>query len=256
MIIKFIKNRLKLDKKSTDSDLSEHKKTLITKLVNGKERDYVPIKTMIKDIMSTDLKTLKADDNFGYALELFTEYSITGSPVIDGGKVVGIISETDILRLMNQKNLSDPQKDEIKIRELQETKVKDVMTKNVFFVNQNDKLTDACKILAEKDVHRLLVLDDKKGLVGIVTMEDVMMGLSAEFFVDSIHKATDKVIGSEIDVLIMIIEKRKSVSVDELVKEMNLKQNHIENLAKILEKRGLIEIDYGIFGSPVLKVKS
>jgi len=252
MVVRFIKNRLRLGKKSMDEELVEHKRKLITKLVKvEKEREYIPIRTTVKDIMSTDLKTLKPDDNFGYALELFTEYSITGAPVIDKEKVVGIVSETDILRLMNEKNLSDPKRDEIKIRELQEIKIK-----NVFFVNQNEKLTDASKIMTEKNVHRLLVLDDKKKLVGIITMEDVMMGLSAEFFVDSIHKATDKVIESEIDTLIKIIEKRGRVSINELVKEMNLKQSHIENLAKILEKRGLIVIDYGIFGSPVLRVKS
>jgi len=256
MVIEFIKKKFKHDKKPRDQETIEHKKTLITKLVKNRKDIPIIIKTTIKDIMSSDLKTLKPEDTIGYGLELFSEYSITGAPVVDNGKVVGIVSETDIIGLMNEKKLFDSKTDEVNIYELQKIKVKSFMSKNVFFINQNDKLTDASKIMGDSHVHRLLVLDNKKNLVGIITMEDVIMGFSAEFFVNSIQKATDKVIGSEIDNLLEIIEKRKKVSIDDLVKEMDLKENHIENLARILEKRGLIEIDYGIFGSPLLKVKS
>jgi len=256
MVIKFIRKKFKYKKRPADRKMIDHKKDLITKLVKGEKESPKIIRTSIKDIMSTDLKTLNSDDNIGYVLELFSEYSITGAPVVDKEKIVGIVSETDIIRLMNQKTLFNPKTNEVKIYELQKIKVKGFMAKNVFFVNQNEKITEGSRIMDEKGVHRLLVLDNKKGLVGIITMEDIIMGLSAEFFVDSIQKATDKVIGSEIDTLLEIIQKRREITIDELVKELNLKQNHIENLAKILEKRGLIRIDYTIFGSPILKVKS
>jgi len=49
-----------------------------------------------------------------------------------------------------------------------------------------------------------------------------------------------------IDPGIKIIEERKEISIDQLVKEMKLKKNHIESLAKILERREMIKIEYGI----------
>lgn len=255
MVIKFIKSKLSMGKKPMDEATLDHKKELIKRLVDTEEKIPIQIKTSVKDIMSTDLKTLKPDDNIGYVLELFSEYSITGAPVIDKGKVVGIVSETDIIRLMNERRLFDTVRDEVKLFELQQIKVKEFMSKSVYFINQDEKLTDASKLMADKRIHRLLVLDNKKKLVGIITMEDVIMGLSAEFFVDSIQKATDKVIESEIDTLLKIIEKKGVVKIDELVREMNLKHSHIENLAKILEKRGLINIEYSLFGVSTLRLK-
>ena len=135
MVIKFIKKKFKIGKKPMDEGIIEQKKKLISKLVNGKEaRGPLTIKTSIKDIMSTDLKTLKPNDNIGYVLELFSEYSITGAPVIDKGKAVGILSQTDIINLMNEKKLFDPQTDEVKINQLQNIKIKDFMSKNIFFM--------------------------------------------------------------------------------------------------------------------------
>ncbi|MEM5792969.1 MAG: CBS domain-containing protein [Candidatus Aenigmatarchaeota archaeon] len=256
MVLKLLKDKFRRNREPLDERMIEGKKILIQKLVDEKSKKVpIVIKTTVKDIMSTDLKTLDPDDNIGYALELFSEYAITGAPVVKNGKVFGILSQTDIIKLMYEKKLFDSKSDEIDINELQKIKVKDFMSKNVYFIDQDEKLTDASKLMAEKKVHRLLVRDGKKNLVGIITMEDVVMGLSAEFFVDSIHRATDKVIQSEIDYLLEIVEKRRQVTVDQIAKEMNLKENHIENLAKILEKKGLIKIEYGMFGSPILKVK-
>jgi CBS domain-containing protein len=256
MVLRKIKKKFKKgEKKSPDQRIIENKRRLINKLVkDGKEERSMVIKTSIKDIMSTELKTLSPDDSIGYALELFSEYAITGAPVLSKNKVVGLLSQTDIIRLMTKRGLFETEEDKVNINELQKMKIKDFMVKKVFFINQNEKLTDACKVMAEKGIHRLLVQNNNKELVGIITMEDVIMGLSAEFFVESIHEATDRVIESEIDTLLDIIQRREKVSVEELVREMNLKESHIQNLAKILEKRGLIRIEYGIFGSPVLRV--
>lgn len=60
---------------------------------------------------------------------------------------------------------------------------------------------------------------------------------------------------TDIDKLMKIIEEKKSVSVGDLSKELNLKVEQIENWAKILEERGLIEIEYPIIGLPKLRKK-
>ncbi len=255
MMLNFLKNKKKKRKK-IDKEKRENKKKLIKKLVNSKSFSTVNIKTSVKEVMSTDVKTLKPKDNIGYALELFSEYSIAGAPVIEKKKLSGLVTQKDIIKLMNKRKLFDADKDEIKVEELQKIKIKDIMNKDYLQINQNEKLTDAIEMMAKNHVDKLIVIDKKKDLKGVITLEDVMTGLSAEFFVDSIEKATDKVIESEIDKLLEIIEKRKKISIDDLVKELDLKKKHLENLSKILEKRNLVEIEYGIIGSPVVKVKS
>lgn len=62
-------------------------------------------------------------------------------------------------------------------------------------------------------------------------------------------------IKTEIDKLMDSIEKRKSVSIGELSKELNVTVEQIENWAKILEENNLIEIEYPIIGLPKLRKK-
>jgi len=62
-------------------------------------------------------------------------------------------------------------------------------------------------------------------------------------------------IETDIDKLMIIIEEKKSVSVKDLSKALNVEVERIENWAKILEKHGLIEIEYPIIGLPRLRKK-
>ncbi|RLG57040.1 MAG: hypothetical protein DRN95_06025 [Candidatus Hydrothermarchaeota archaeon] len=60
---------------------------------------------------------------------------------------------------------------------------------------------------------------------------------------------------TDIDRLLSIIEERGSVNISDLSKELNVGVEKIEEWAKVLEERGLIEIEYPIIGLPRLKKK-
>ena len=56
--------------------------------------------TLVSEIMSTDLPAVKPSDNMEYCMELMTNNAITYMPVMDEGKLSGIISMSDVVKEM------------------------------------------------------------------------------------------------------------------------------------------------------------
>ncbi|MEI6093322.1 MAG: IMP dehydrogenase [bacterium] len=108
--------------------------------------------------MITDPVTVTPDDTVGEAKRLMAEYKIGGFPVSDkDGKLVGIVTNRD---LRFEENMS--------------LKVKDVMTKeNLVTVPMHTNLDDAKKILQKHRIEKLLVVDDRFHLKGLITVKDI-----------------------------------------------------------------------------------
>ena len=151
----------------------------------------------IEDVMNKDVITCAPDDSLSHLANLFKENHISGLPVVDKGKVVGLVSETDLLKLFKMPEYSNElwlpspfEIIEIPIRNLvqiEETKknlenlklrpVKDIMTKDVHAISPRDDLEDASSIMVKYKINRLPVIDNGK-LVGIVARSDILRGLS------------------------------------------------------------------------------
>ncbi|MEM0473376.1 MAG: CBS domain-containing protein [Candidatus Aenigmatarchaeota archaeon] len=241
---KYIK---KLKKKKNSHILHEVVKTEI-------ERNYIDIETPIKNIMSTNLKIVEVGQNLREVIELLGDFEITGVPVRSGNKIVGVVSDTDIMKVMQEKNLLDPKKDVVDLEGLEKIKVEEIMSKPPITVYQNDKITDASDIMIKHKVDRLIVVDENNKTVGIVTREDVVKGLTSEFFLKSIKKSGENTINSNVDLLLTIVRKKNMVSIRDLSKEMKMNIKDLEDLIKILENKGLIEIVYPLLGYPKIKV--
>ncbi|HDH28431.1 MAG TPA: CBS domain-containing protein, partial [Euryarchaeota archaeon] len=56
----------------------------------------------IKDVMVTDVVTFKRSDPIHYVAWALREKRISGAPIVEDGKVVGVVSERDIMRLIEE----------------------------------------------------------------------------------------------------------------------------------------------------------
>lgn len=151
----------------------------------------------IKDVMNKSVITCAPDDSLGEVARLLRENSISGLPVVDGDKIVGVVSETDLLGLFETHEHSSelwlPSPLEIieipirSIMRLEETKkvfenmtqkpVRDIMNKSIHTVSPNDTLAEASVKITKYDVNRLPVVENGI-LVGIVARSDIIKGLS------------------------------------------------------------------------------
>ena len=150
----------------------------------------------VKDVMNSDVVSCKPDDEISSAAQLLKEHNISGLPVVAEGKVVGIVTEADILKLLKVPEhgglwLPSPfEVIEIPIRELinwEETKhmltnigtkpVKEIMESEVYTISADSSIEEASSMMIKHKVNRLPVLDDEK-LIGIITRGDIIRGLA------------------------------------------------------------------------------
>lgn len=96
------------------------------------------------------------------AIRLMDEKNVGALPVLDNKALVGIVSERDCTRKVIVKGGS-----------AKDTSVSDIMTKQVLTVNPSNSVTECMRIMTERRVRHLPVLEGTK-LVGILSIGDVV----------------------------------------------------------------------------------
>lgn len=141
----------------------------------------------VKDFMTYQVVTVTPETSILDAARLMLEHKISGLPVVtDGGRVVGIISEHDLLRggnsdvqtershwlrlMIERVNLADES------ARFQERMVCEVMTPDPVTITETAPLEEAGRIIGENDIKRLPVVRDNK-LVGIIARADIVRAI-------------------------------------------------------------------------------
>ena len=126
---------------------------------------------LVKDAMSNSVVTLTTEESLRDVLNLLRSHRIRHLPVVEGAKVVGIVTDRDVKRA-TPSVLSGVERDQYD-RVLVETKVAQFMTREPMTVTPTTRLKAAVKIFIDRKVGALPVVDDGR-LVGILTEIDVM----------------------------------------------------------------------------------
>ncbi|MDH4123062.1 MAG: CBS domain-containing protein [Thermoplasmata archaeon] len=154
----------------------------------------------VAEVMTKAVVVLNPEDAISIASEKMTSMKVSGAPVVNGnGKLVGILSEADILRSMKTSEKSlylvYPSLSSISVsfrekitereaveayKEIEKIKVKDIMTKQVETAKPEDELRSAIKKMVSNGINRLPVVDQENKVIGIVTRGDILRGIAAE----------------------------------------------------------------------------
>jgi CBS domain-containing protein len=132
----------------------------------------------IEQIMTKAPVTIEASRSVGAVLSLFREHDISHMPVMENGRVIGVVSTQDIIQNVYQPNQRQTVGD-IKGEKIQVLNIpaKGVMTSPVVSVSPNTPLREAEKKMHDFNVHSLVVTS-KDNLVGIVTKLDFLEPIS------------------------------------------------------------------------------
>ena len=129
---------------------------------------------LVKDRMKRDPVTVKKDDSFRYALKLIRKEGIRHLPVLDGKKLVGIVTDRDLRQAAPSPATT------LEVHELnyllERLKVEAIMTKKAITVAPDTGLLDAAKLLMAHKVGCLPVVEQEE-LVGIITEGDLLRAL-------------------------------------------------------------------------------
>ncbi|MDC0834584.1 phosphoribulokinase [Leptolyngbya valderiana BDU 20041] len=148
----------------------------------------------VADVMSRDPILVRPDTPIQEAIQIIAERHISGLPTVDEtGKLVGILSETDLMWretgatpppyitiLDSVIFLENPKRYEKELHKVLGQTVGEVMTtQHIVTTTPDCPLQDAARLMHEKKVHRLPVLDDSKKVVGILTRGDIVRAMAA-----------------------------------------------------------------------------
>lgn len=131
----------------------------------------------VKDWMSTNVVTLEVDDSMQRASGLMKEHGVRMLPVLKRGKVVGIVSDTDL------KRASPSDATLLDIHELlfllSSIKVKGIMCTSPVTIPPDFTVEEAAELFRDRKISGAPVVDGKGTLVGIITRDDLFNVLIA-----------------------------------------------------------------------------
>jgi len=121
-------------------------------------------KIRVRMVMTTNVITVSPDDTVYKVSRLIGETGHLGYPVLDGDKLVGMVTYADVIR--------------VPVSKAENTKVREIMSTRLVYVNPEDRLNDALRKMHECKHGHLPVVDieDPKKLLGIITKSDLVRG--------------------------------------------------------------------------------
>ena len=118
----------------------------------------------VVELMNKNVVTCHPSEKLNVIINKFELFNIAGMPVVDKGKLIGIVCQSDILR-------------GLKTGTMQDLAVRDVMVEDVITAPPTESAVNIAKIMIEKKVNRIPVIDNDK-LVGIVTRGDIIKAVA------------------------------------------------------------------------------
>jgi CBS domain-containing protein len=129
----------------------------------------------VKHIMTTDLITADPDETLDAVRHKLMDNHIQHIPVVDGKKIVGIISKGDIHRMEHHFTLFRSEKALESNRQIFATILaSEIMTKSLVKLKDTDSATIAVDLFRENLFHALPVVNDKDQLVGMISPLDLL----------------------------------------------------------------------------------
>ena len=151
----------------------------------------------VKDYMNRDVTSFGPHDSLFDVADVLSKHRISGAPVVDGRKVIGIITISDIMKFLKVKlpgpgiisheehsislMLANFLKQEIDIRlemrKISNSMVKDFMSKDVVFIDPEATLIEAAEVIERNKVDRLPVINENERLLGILSQTDLLKAM-------------------------------------------------------------------------------
>jgi CBS domain-containing protein len=149
----------------------------------------MPGSTLVRDVMSTDVSTLRPDDKVERAADVLAEKKIGALPVVDGdGKLVGILRDDDLIAsearvhvptFINFLGLGMAFPGEMghlerELKKIAGATVRDIMQPDPPTVTPDATLEDVAPIMHDRGANSIPVVDAGNKVVGIVARADIV----------------------------------------------------------------------------------
>ena len=116
----------------------------------------------VKDMMHKGLECVSPEAGVANIAQKMKQFDVGAIPVAKDGELIGMVTDRDIVIrcLANGKDSG-------------KLKAKDVMTAGVVYCRDTEEVEDAIRLMENKQIRRLPVLDETKRMVGMISLGDV-----------------------------------------------------------------------------------
>ena len=122
----------------------------------------------VGNLMTIDPIVVDPEAMASEAERLLKTYRVSGLPVVDGGEVKGVISQSDLM-VAHSSEMIGANWDRLRVRHL--------MSSPAVTVHADATVVDAAREMLSRHIHRLVVVDDDGAPVGVVTPLDLLRSL-------------------------------------------------------------------------------
>jgi diguanylate cyclase (GGDEF)-like protein len=161
-------------------------------------------KVTVADLMERSVVSVTAETRLAEVIHLMREYKVSCLLVIEESRPVGIVTESDLVRVLGR--LIDGQCTKM-------SPVQDFMTTSPAVVQQTTPIFDALVLAKSRNIRHLPVVDDKGVLRGMLSYSDLAKGF--ERIVEQQRKIIEKELGSETKKLREANDQLKSLSMED-----------------------------------------
>lgn len=120
------------------------------------------------EIMTKNVRTATRNASLGDVAAMMRDGDMGAVPVVDGGKLIGIVTDRDIV----VRGVADGKGSD--------TAIGEVMTTELFSVAPDDFVFEAIRLMGDKQVRRIPVVNADGSLAGIIAMADVALEMEDE----------------------------------------------------------------------------
>ena len=137
------------------------------------KKGVAKLSKVVSEIMSTDIITCSPEDEVDNIWRLMRERSLTGLPVVKKGKVVGMVTQKNLL----DSGVIFPVFEAKRGRFKASSKISSVMKTLVISLKPTATIKEAAELMLEKNIGRVPIVDEKNRIIGVVDREDVVEAL-------------------------------------------------------------------------------
>jgi CBS domain-containing membrane protein len=128
---------------------------------------------LLKNIMTKNIVSVNLTENFSVAKKKMEDLGVNHIPVVEGGKLKGMISRIDILKYSHNKAYNVDEREENTTLD-HILSIEKIMTKELVVLSEDNTVRDAVEILTKNSFNSLPIVNAEYELIGLVTSKDLL----------------------------------------------------------------------------------